>query len=262
VPAKKAKKSPRSLRYLLYADRRLQRISVRRISERLKKAKQSRRSMRRKNSAGAGSPAHFSWASSRTMALGVIGVVAAAALITASQPAPRSDVARGDVPEANAPLENELVPAAPRPRASRSRTTDIPMPTTNAAKVPAVESPAKPRVVETAKPRVVEPALKIAAVDSKAQGGVKYSPSATITGCLELDEGTFWLRNASGADVPKSRSWRSGFLKKGSSSVELVDAANTLKLPNYVGQRVAATGMLANREMLARSLRRVAASCS
>jgi len=219
--------------------------------------------MRRKNSAGAGSFALFPWtASSRTIALGVIGVVAAAALITASQPASRSDEARTDAPEANAPLENELVPAAPKPRTPKPRTTDMSMRTTPAAKAPAVESTAKPRAVETAKPRVVEPASKIAAVDSKAQGDVKYAPSSTITGCLELDEGTFWLRNASGADVPKSRSWRSGFLKKGSSSVELVDAANTLKLPNYVGQRVAATGMLANREMLARSLRRVAASCS
>ncbi len=41
-----------------------------------------------------------------------------------------------------------------------------------------------------------------------------------------------------------------------------MDATNTLKLPNYVGQRVAATGMLMNREMRARSLQRAAASCN
>jgi hypothetical protein len=61
---------------------------------------------------------------------------------------------------------------------------------------------------------------------------------------------------------PRSRSWKSGFLTKRSASVELVDSANTLKLSNYVGQRVAATGMLANREMQMLSLRRLAASCT
>ena len=63
-------------------------------------------------------------------------------------------------------------------------------------------------------------------------------------------------------DAPKSRSWKSGFLKKRAASITISDAANALTLSNYVGQRVAATGMLMNREMQARSLQRVAASCS
>jgi hypothetical protein len=42
---------------------------------------------------------------------------------------------------------------------------------------------------------------------------------------------------------------------------DLVAANNTLTLPNYVGQRVAATGTLENREMRVRSRRRVASSC-
>jgi hypothetical protein len=86
--------------------------------------------------------------------------------------------------------------------------------------------------------------------------------SVTITGCLANDEDTFLLKDTSGADAPKSRSWKSGFLKKRQATIALFDATNALSLPSYVGQRVAATGMLVNHEMRAQSLQRVAASCS
>ena len=99
-------------------------------------------------------------------------------------------------------------------------------------------------------------------MESTAKADVQNVAPVTITGCLDLDEETFWLKNTSGVDAPKSRSRRSGFLKKRPSRIEFVDATNALKLPNYVGQRVASTGMLTNREMRARSLRRVAASCN
>ena len=91
---------------------------------------------------------------------------------------------------------------------------------------------------------------------------VKAMALVTITGCLALEKETFWLKEASGGDAPRSRSWRSGFLKKRPSSIKLVDATNALKLPNHIGQRVAATGTLMDREIRANSLRRVAASCS
>jgi hypothetical protein len=84
----------------------------------------------------------------------------------------------------------------------------------------------------------------------------------TITGCVQRDGKTFWLQDTSGADAPQSRSWKSGFLKKRPSRIELVDAANTLRLSSHVGQRVAATGVLANRELRARSLRSAAGRCS
>ena len=54
----------------------------------------------------------------------------------------------------------------------------------------------------------------------------------------------------------------SGFLKKGSASIEVIDAANRVKLPTHVGQRVSVTGTLVDREMQVRSLQRVATSCS
>ena len=100
------------------------------------------------------------------------------------------------------------------------------------------------------------------AVQSAAKADVADVASVTITGCLERDEDTFRLKDTSGVDVPKSRSWRSGFFKKSTSSIGLVDATYSLKLADYVGQRVAATGVLMNRELRAQSLQPVAASCN
>jgi hypothetical protein len=88
------------------------------------------------------------------------------------------------------------------------------------------------------------------------------SVPVTITGCLERDSDSFRLKDTTGQNAPKARSWKSGFLKKGSASVDVVDAANKVKLPTHVGQRVSVTGMLVDREMQVRSLQRVATSCA
>jgi hypothetical protein len=86
-------------------------------------------------------------------------------------------------------------------------------------------------------------------------------PPVTLTGCLEHDNDAFRLKDTTGADAPKSRSWKSGFLKKKTPTIEVVDRANRLQLPDHVGERVVVTGMLVDREMQVRSLRRVATSC-
>jgi hypothetical protein len=86
--------------------------------------------------------------------------------------------------------------------------------------------------------------------------------AVTITGCLEQNAATFRLKNTSGTEAPKARSWKSGFLKKNSASIEVVDASNKVQLPDHVGQRVVVTGMLVDREMQVRSLRRVSTSCN
>jgi hypothetical protein len=93
------------------------------------------------------------------------------------------------------------------------------------------------------------------------QVAVQEAP-VTITGCLEQDDETFRLKNTTGDQAPKARSWKSGFLKKNSASIEVVDASNKVQLPSHVGQRVVVTGMLVDREMQVRSLRRVATSCN
>jgi len=84
----------------------------------------------------------------------------------------------------------------------------------------------------------------------------------TIQGCLQAGNEGFWLKDMSGADAPTSRSWKSGFLKKRSASVEVVDAPDSLRLANYLGQRVAASGPLTDRRLQVRSLHRVAGSCN
>ena len=86
------------------------------------------------------------------------------------------------------------------------------------------------------------------------------SALVTITGCLETDDETFRLSDTEGSDAPKSRSWKTGFLRKRSATVAVVDA-NGVGLPAHVGQRVALTGLLVDRDMRVRSLRRVASSC-
>ena len=86
--------------------------------------------------------------------------------------------------------------------------------------------------------------------------------SVTITGCLERSDAAYRLKDTSGADAPKTRSWKSGFLKKNAATIEIVDPAKRLKLSDHVGQRVSVSGTLADREITARSLQRVSASCT
>jgi hypothetical protein len=108
-------------------------------------------------------------------------------------------------------------------------------------------------------------AAVVAASTTEASAGKSAAGRAapvTITGCLEKTDDAFRLKDATGDGAPKARSWKSGFLKKGSASIGVVDSANRLKLPTHVGQRVSVTGTLVDREMQVRSLQRVAASCS
>jgi len=113
------------------------------------------------------------------------------------------------------------------------------------------------RPLEPAKPSAVKKA------DSKTSKTAAPSTTlVTITGCLEQrDETTFRLKDTDGTDVPKARTWKTAFLKRGPAPIEVVDAANRLKLNDHVGQRVTVTGTLNEREMQVRSLQRVAASC-
>jgi hypothetical protein len=104
-------------------------------------------------------------------------------------------------------------------------------------------------------------AAQAPAVDDVKASAPKPAP-VTITGCLERNDETFRLKDTSGADAPKSRSWKSGFLKKGTKPIDVVDASKRLKLGDHVGQRVSVTGTLVDREMQVRSLKRVAPSCS
>jgi len=82
---------------------------------------------------------------------------------------------------------------------------------------------------------------------------------STITGCLEQRGDRFQLKDASGADAPRSRSWKFGFLKRGPDAIDLVDAGTTTV--SHVGTRVRVSGVLEDHQMHVRSLIRVADSC-
>jgi len=97
-------------------------------------------------------------------------------------------------------------------------------------------------------------------VDGEAAVAPK-TPFVTVAGCLERNNDGFRLKDTSGADAPKARSWKSGFMKKGSASLDVSDPAHAITLSDYVGRRVSVTGTLTGREMKAKSVRRMSASC-
>jgi hypothetical protein len=195
------------------------------------------KSVRLKKSAHAKKSGRFTGAiGTRAIVLVVIGVIGAAMLIAARQSSETPDLTRIDVKPAPA-----ATPGQPR--------------RTAAAKGPAVEA-----VVTNTLPADAT-AVNAPAGTSTAKAVQKPAP-VTITGCLQRDDKTFRLKDTLGEDAPKSRSWKSGFLKKSPAPIEVVDASDSLGLRNHVGQRVSVTGVIVDREMQARSLQRVAASCN
>jgi hypothetical protein len=123
--------------------------------------------------------------------------------------------------------------------------------------------PAKPvRAIAGVQGRKTAPKARPEASGSPAapKTASEVPDAAMIEGCLEQTGVTFRLKDTSGADAPKKRSWKSGFLKKGSRPVDVVDWNNRLK--DHVGERVTVSGMFVDGEMHVRTLRRIAASCN
>jgi hypothetical protein len=121
------------------------------------------------------------------------------------------------------------------------------------------------RPVKTAPTTLPVPKSDITTVvTAKAPRGEQASiaPSlVTISGCLEQSDERFRLKDTAGEEAPRERSWRSGFLRRSASTIDVVDHADRLHLPTYVGQRVSVTGTLVDREMQVRSVAIVAESC-
>lgn len=122
-------------------------------------------------------------------------------------------------------------PTTLAPAVARARTSKAP-----------AESAAKPQVGETAEK--TDPAEPV-----------------TIEGCLVQVDETFRLKNTSGDGAPRGRSWKSGFLKKSSKTIALVDDRHRLNLAGHVGERVTVAGMLDDHELQAATLKRVAETC-
>ena len=290
-------KPARSIRYVLSADRKLQKLSLRRISVPAKKARKARKATRSiRPTIRAKSPAPtpdikaVPVLTPRAVFAGAICVMAAAVLIAARQPSWQTDVASISAPQTAMPLAAEIAlpkspiavassaviastDAAAAPAQLDTKKTVPPKPVAAAVARPSAADASKEKTTSaesvkamaaesvSSAPKADATTSKAAVVESTSNVAGQTATSVTITGCVANDEATFWLKDTSGADAPKSRNWKSGFLKKRPAPVVLLDATHALKLPNYVGQRVAATGTLVNREMRAQSLQRVAASC-
>ena len=84
----------------------------------------------------------------------------------------------------------------------------------------------------------------------------------TIEGCLERADDTFRLTDTAGTNAPRSRSWKSGFLKKRPAAIEVRDSVKRVNLASHVGQRVSVTGTLVDRQMRVGSLQPISLSCS
>jgi hypothetical protein len=286
------KKRTGSIQYLLSADRRLRRLSLKRMPTRMRAASHplyaSRSQKARRPKKAASSP----FGPRASLLAAVICILGAGELIGARQPArqvdPSTAVLQAGVnlqsskPTVTREAESKKIPSAATvlptgvlakiavPPAAAADKTEIPKtsatgkagPDAIAVTTPSSE-PAHKSHVDIARPAAKDlpAAAATVAVASAAKPEVEHSASATITGCLEFSDQRFRLKDTSGADAPKSRSWKSGFLAKRSSPIDLVDVSNTLKLSTHVGQRVSATGTLVNREMRASSLQSVSSSC-
>ncbi len=219
----------------------------------------------------------------RRVLVGLVGI-AAAVVVTLSMtrdwppalddasPAPDAAAPSASAIEPQAETTPAPVAAAPHaelPKAEHPKTVQKPKPVRNAApsKSVAVSSvpapPAKTAAAERARSVTVEREAS-AAPKTVATPEITGAGAVTITGCLEttVREDRFRLTDTEGAEAPKARGWRSGFLKKRPAPVELVQAPDKEALLKYVGHRVSATGVLTDRELKVHSFEPAGAACS
>lgn len=218
----------------------------------------------------------------RNVVVGTLCVVAAAALLMGRPAGVKTFVAdldeRGKI-ERLKPLDIDPVDraqlaeaAAAASSASPARTASTPAARVETPKTTA-PAPAESAWTDASQPAMApENMLKMisapAPVANQSASTVSTSASepedaaipVTLAGCVDRNDDGFWLKNASGDGAPSSRSWKSGFLRKRSQNIALVDRGYTHRLATYVGQRVETTGVLADREMRVKSLR-VLGSC-
>ena len=227
------------------------------------------------------------------IALAALGVLVIAALALPRRQAPGDRGAAGretqaqeqsiDVDSAAQPITAGHTSAAPSkstaaqvahsvatPRAlgqPPKKTAAKPAKSLTAAPIAPVSAPAAVVEARDAKSSTANPALAepIGTAPASAPSAAETAGIApvTITGCLEMstDEDRIRLTDTDGASAPKSRSWRTGFLKRRSAPVDLVGASDTQALQKQVGKRVAATGVLTSRELRVSSFHVVSPAC-
>jgi hypothetical protein len=104
-------------------------------------------------------------------------------------------------------------------------------------------------------------AVAMASVAAAAQ----QSRTVTVSGCVRSAErNTFLLTKVEGADAPRARGWKTGYLLKRPSNVGLVSGTSAVRLRDHVGRRISVTGTLERTDrtqIRARSVR-VLSSCA
>ena len=213
----------------------------------------------------------------------VVGAIVIGALALTAYPSrPVTAVAKTVQPEAVAPVhraapvvkETRQVslasPVAAEPSPAARAIVEKPRPTPVSSKIvwpPASLRSSPPAVAATAtgagSPETAAAERVADASTVAAQPDAVSQAVTTMTGCLEatVDGDEFRLTDTEGADAPKARSWRSGFLKKRAAPIELAEVSDRAGLRKYVGHRVVATGFLAGRELRVRSFQSAGTSC-
>jgi len=135
-------------------------------------------------------------------------------------------------------------------------------PTSAASIVPEQATVAIAPIHQTPVAKTEKPSTFARPASAQSAGAVPGAELASIEGCLVQDANQFQLKNTSGEDAPKGRSWKSGFLHRSAKPVDVVDQSHRLNLARHVGERVTITGLLDDRELQGTSLKRVAESCS
>ena len=244
-------------------------------SARPRVAGKSARPARSRKPSGLDSP--FATGAIALVVICVVGVVMLVAARDTSEPADAtlpSTIVEQPAPEAKVATPTKAAPtfskAAP---ANTAVPKAVDAPSGKAAPTLAKAAPANtpvPKAVDAPPDKAAATLATVApanapvpkAVDAPpATPSATVSPIVTFTGCLDRAGEGLRLKDTSGENAPKSRSWKSGFLKKGSAPIAVVDATSAREVPDHVGQRVSVTGVLTDRNMRVFSLRRLAASC-
>jgi hypothetical protein len=199
--------------------------------------------------------------------------VAAAAADAHAEPLHQSS----EIALATPPVAPPSAPTAARPAVGPV----TPRSTTEPAEKAGLTRAEKDQIAESATPAAavaaisealgkIDPTATVPAAEAVSAEPPIVSPepaesgAVTITGCLErsVNDKGFRLTDTEGVDAPRSRSWRTGFLKKGSTSIDLVNPPDPHALQTQVGQRIAATGLLTSRELRMISLRVISPRCN
>ena len=192
--------------------------------------------------------------------MGVCGIMLAMVVVARQFSSPEEVSATPAAAEAE--IMSATPAAEPAPANSETRRADTKRSDTT-KKTAAPQMRASTAITVTAPAVAAAPASsqKPAATSQVTMVPAPEMEMVTFTGCLERDDDEFRLKDATGENVPKARSWRSGFVKKNTATIDLVDT-NTLRLVNNSGHRVSVSGMLKEREMQVRSIQRLPGECN